>query len=322
MFSGTEFKNDSNADHADITNNGGETVFSNNASAASATITNRNGGGTTFSDTSKAGSAIITNRDFSGTFFELDSNAEQAAITNNGGVTLFFDRATAGFAAITNLNGGGTIFFNETTADNATITTQAGSITQFFDNSTGGNARFITALGGEVDFSETKGPANDGRISAGSIEGAGTYYIGAGNILSVGANGLSTEVSGLIADFNPCGCATPGPGTLEKVGAGTLILSGDNTYTGGTRILAGVLQLGNGGTTGSILGNVLNDATFIINRSDVYAFGGVISGIGVFEQNGTGTTVFTAANTYTGGTIINAGTLQLGRAAVSRRPAP
>ena len=186
------------------------------------------------------------------------------------------------------------------------------ALRQFFDNSTGGNARFITELGGEVDFSETKGPANDGRISAGSIEGAGTYYIGAGNILSVGGNGLSTEVSGVIADFNPCGCATPGPGTLEKVGAGTLILSGDNTYTGGTRILAGVLQLGNGGTTGTILGNVLNDATFVINRSDVFSFGGVISGIGVFQQNGTGTTVFTAANTYTGGTIINAGTLQLG----------
>ena len=73
-----------------------------------------------------------------------------------------------------------------------------------------------------------------------------------------------------------------------------------------------MLQLGNGGTTGTILGNVLNDATFVINRSDVLSFGGVISGTGVFQQNGTGTTVFTAANTYTGGTIVNAGTLQLG----------
>ena len=311
-FSGTEFANDSNAGHADINNNGGETVFIDKANAGSATITNRNGGGTSFSDTSKAGNAVITNRIQSGTSFELDSSADHAAITNNGGITLFFDKATAGFATITNQNGGFTVFSNETTADNATIITQAGSDTTFFDNSTGGNARFITELGGIVDFSETKGLANDGRISAGSIEGAGTYYIGAGNILSVGGNGLSTEVSGVIADFNPCGCATPGSGTLEKVGAGTLILSGDNTYTGGTRILGGVLQLGNGGTTGTILGNVLNDATFAINRSDVYSFGGVISGVGVFQQNGTGTTVFTATNTYTGGTVINAGTLQLG----------
>ena len=312
VFGGTDFNNNSTAANADITNNGGNTAFFDNATAGAATITNRNGGGTTFSDNSKAGTANITNRDFSGTAFELNSTADHATITNNGGITLFLDQANAGFATITNRNGGSAVFFDQTTADNATITTRNGSFTAFVDNSTGGNARFITELGGEVDWSDTTGPGGSHRVSAGSIEGAGSYYIGAGNTLSVGGNGLSTEVSGVIADFNPCGCATPGPGTLEKVGAGTLTLSGDNTYTGGTRILAGVLQLGNGGTTGAILGNVLNDATLVFNRSDVVSFGGVISGTGVVQQNGTGTTVFTAANTYTGGTIINAGTLQLG----------
>ena len=37
------------------------------------------------------------------------------------------------------------------------------------------------------------------------------------------------------------------------------ILTGDNTYTGGTTISAGTLQLGNGGTTGSIVGNVTDN---------------------------------------------------------------
>lgn len=331
--SSTQFNGNSTAANADITNNGGTTYFFNNATAAAATITNRNNGVTFFADNSKAGTANITNRDFSFTSFGHDASADHATITNNGGSTLFNDRAIAGFATIINRNGGATFFNNDTTADNATITTraggglgffdnstggnatittQAGGLVLFNDNSTGGNARFITELGGEVHWSETKGPLNDGRISAGSIEGAGTYYIGAGNTLSVGGNGLSTEVSGVIADFFPCGCATPGPGTLEKVGTGTLILSGTNTYTGGTIISAGVLQLGNGGASGSILGNVLNNATFAFNRSDSYTFSGVISGVGVVQQNGTGTTVFTAANTYTGGTFINAGTLQLG----------
>jgi len=71
------------------------------------------------------------------------------------------------------------------------------------------------------------------------------------------------------------------------------------------------LQLGDGGANGSIVGNVTNNGTFAINRSDTFTFDGVISGSGAFQQNGAGTTIFTA-NTYTGGTIINAGRLQLG----------
>jgi outer membrane autotransporter protein len=60
------------------------------------------------------------------------------------------------------------------------------------------------------------------------------------------------------------------------------------------------------------LGNVLDNGIFAINRSDAFAFGGIISGTGAFQQNGTGTTILTATNTYIGGTTINGGTLQLG----------
>jgi autotransporter-associated beta strand protein len=102
---------------------------------------------------------------------------------------------------------------------------------------------------------------------------------------------------------------TIGSRPLIKYGTGTLIIAGDATYTGDTTINAGTLQLGNGGTSGSILGNVLNNGIFAINRSDTYTFGGVISGSGAFQQIGTGTTILTGNNTYTGSTTVNAGTL-------------
>ncbi|WP_143277667.1 beta strand repeat-containing protein [Bordetella genomosp. 10] len=106
--------------------------------------------------------------------------------------------------------------------------------------------------------------------------------------------------------------AIAGGGALNKLGAGTLVLGADNTYTGGTTISAGILQLGAGGTTGSIVGDVANDGTLAFNRGDTYTFGGVVSGTGNVTQQGSGVTVLTADNTYTGGTTISAGTLQLG----------
>jgi autotransporter-associated beta strand protein len=143
--------------------------------------------------------------------------------------------------------------------------------------------------------------------TAGSIEGAGNVFLGAKN-LTVGGNNLSTTFSGVIQDGGSFGGTG---GSLTKTGAGTLTLSGTNTYTGGTTISAGILQLGNGGTSGSIVGNVINNSIFAINRSDAFGFGGVISGSGAFQQNGTGTTTLTAANTYTGATTISAGTLAI-----------
>ena len=48
-----------------------------------------------------------------------------------------------------------------------------------------------------------------------------------------------------------------GTGAFKQSARGTIVLTADNSYTGGTTISAGTLQLGNGGTTGSIVGNVV-----------------------------------------------------------------
>ena len=102
-----------------------------------------------------------------------------------------------------------------------------------------------------------------------------------------------------------------GTGGLEKLGAGTLTLTGANTYTGGTMIAAGTLQLGNGGTTGSILGDVADNGVLAFNRTDAVQFAGTISGSGAVQQLGTGTLMLSGANTYTGPTTVNAGMLSV-----------
>jgi fibronectin-binding autotransporter adhesin len=208
----------------------------------------------------------------------------------------------------------GTLQFNNaSTADDAIIITNAFGQTIFSGTSTGAVARFITNAGGVVDFSGTSGPAGNNRVTAGSIEGAGTYNLGA-NTLIVGLNNLSTTVSGTINDGGMSGGAGA---SLVKVGDGTLILTGANTYTGLTAVLGGTLQLGNGGASGSILGNVFLHTTLAVNRSDTYTFGGIIVGDGAFVQMGSGTTILTANNLYLGGTTISAGALQLGNGGTS-----
>jgi autotransporter-associated beta strand protein len=261
-FSGkTVFLDNSNAGNATIINRyGGLTLFENLGTAGNANITNRYGGSTLFAGNSSAGNATITNGSFGSVFglpvglgfFEASTAGTATIINNNNGFISFglpggVDTASAGQATITNNAGSALGFYALTTAGNATIITNSGGAAAFFDNSTGGNAQFITNGTGYVDFGEGFGPNGDGRISAGSIAGSGTYYIGAGNTLVVGGNNLSTVVSGVIADFNPsppCGCpGFPGPGSLEKVGTGTLTLSGINTYTGTTTVFGGVLDV-------------------------------------------------------------------------------
>ena len=71
------------------------------------------------------------------------------------------------------------------------------------------------------------------------------------------------------------------------------------------------MQLGNGGTSGSIVGDISDDGALVFNRSDTLSLGGIISGSGTVRQAGTGTTILTGANSYAGGTFLDAGILQV-----------
>ncbi len=109
--------------------------------------------------------------------------------------------------------------------------------------------------------------------------------------------------------------ALAGPAAVNIL-AGTTIFTSENAYSAVTNISPGaVLQLGNGGTTGSIRDGVVNnDGTLIIDRSaDIFPrYAGVISGSGSLVKNGTGLVTLVGVNTYSGGTTINAGELRIG----------
>jgi autotransporter-associated beta strand protein len=107
---------------------------------------------------------------------------------------------------------------------------------------------------------------------------------------------------------------------INKLGAGTVALSGTNTYSGATSILQGTLQLGSGLAAGSLSTSsaisVASGATFAVNRSDTVTQGAefsssAITGAGNFAQTGAGTTTLNVANSYTGTTTISAGTLSI-----------
>jgi fibronectin-binding autotransporter adhesin len=93
--------------------------------------------------------------------------------------------------------------------------------------------------------------------------------------------------------------------TFAKSGAFTQILAGANAPGGGTYVQAGTLQIGNGGTTGSIAGNIVDNATLTFNRSDATVFPNSISGTGSVVQNGAGLLTFNNSNTYSGTTTLN-----------------
>ncbi len=123
---------------------------------------------------------------------------------------------------------------------------------------------------------------------------------------------------------------------INKTGTSTFSLSGTNTYAGGTTISGGTLivssaaSLGNNG--GGLTMNagtleiaasfstsraiILNSAasTFQIDPSQTYTITSGITGSGALNKTGTGTMVLSGANTYSGGTVISAGTLRLGAA--------
>ena len=221
-----------------------------------------------------------------------------------GAANWVFDGASGGAAtndiASATVNSLGTLTFSNT-AGSYTLSAASGSA--------GYDAASALAITGNIVNNSSN--AQTINLALG-FSNAATIDAAAGHMTFGGAisNGTSLTFTG--ASNNTVSGAISGAGYLVKDGAGTLTLSGNNTYTGGTLVSTGTLQVGAGGTSGSLSTSALtNNATLIYNRSDNVTASYDISGTGALIKDGAGTLTLSGNNSYGGTTTISNGAISI-----------
>jgi fibronectin-binding autotransporter adhesin len=270
-----------------------------------------------------AGTVIISDVNGDVTASGMQFMTDGYVLTGSDGLTLVSD--TSGGSAVIRVGDGTSASKDMTATISADISgdvqlrkADQGTLVLLGTNShTGGTAIDGGVL--EIASDSALGAAGtDFNIAGGTLHTTATIDLtGTPRNTVLGNGGGTLDVDGGTTLTNAG--VISGVGKLTKAGDGLLILANHDTYTGGTEITAGTLQLGNGtavgnnSADGSIVGDITNNAALVFDQFDAYTFGGVISGSGTVTQQGAGAVTLTADNTYTGTTTIAGGaTLQLG----------
>ncbi|MBN9541180.1 MAG: autotransporter-associated beta strand repeat-containing protein, partial [Alphaproteobacteria bacterium] len=277
---------------------------------------------------------VVFDQDTDGSYQGFMQNSGSVAKRGSGIVVFEGSQSYTGGTAVE----GGTLRL----ASGATLSSFTGLTVNGGTFDLNGNSQTISALAGasgEVALGSGTLAVNQAVNTsyAGTITGSGALIkIGAGTLTLSGANsysggtivnggllqGTTTSLQGSIVNnavvyFNQAVTGTyagvmSGSGSMLVTGGGRVILTGNSTYAGGTTVGAGnILQLGNGGTTGWITGNVVTNGTLAFNRSDDVVFSGDIGGIGGISLMGPGTVTLTGNNTFTGDITVG-GTIRAG----------
>jgi CSLREA domain-containing protein len=258
-------------------------------------------GANTYSGTTtiSAGTLQIGNGGTSGTLGNAGALTDNAALTFNRTDTITVSNAISGSGSLTQA-GTGTLILGAADTYSGATTISAGTL-QLGIASAIPNGSNVTVTG-TLDL-------NGLSDTIGALSGSGTVdnvTAGGTPTLTVGNNNAGGTFSGVIQN-------TTGTVNLTKAGTATEILTGANTYSGTTTISAGTLQIGNGGTSGTLGTNAVTDnAALVFNRTDIVTVSNQITGTGTLTQAGAGTVILTATNAYSGTTTISSGTLQVG----------
>lgn len=174
----------------------------------------------------------------------------------------------------------------------------------------------LTYLNGGVAVAFVQGAFGSNAIhfDGGTLRAATDLSISNG--LLIGSGGGTFDTNGHSVTAN----VLSGTGAFHKTGEGQLMLVGTSyIYNGDISVDQGAfrifqnstLQIGSGGTQGTLAGNIISDGNLVFNRSGMANYGGVISGTGSLRNIGPGTVTLTGANTYSGSTTIQNGTLEV-----------
>jgi autotransporter-associated beta strand protein len=326
--------------------NGNDVTLTNSLDATSAT------GNNTFNlNTTLAGAAFYAGSSSTNLTDGGNINTAGYTLQVGGGPgTVTLNGVVSGSGGVSDINTANLVLAGSNTYS-GTTTLGGGAVLQLASNSALGTGTFaitggtLKASGGAV--SESNAATLAGNVTIGGSNAltlTGAITLTGPATLNV-TNTATTTLSGTIGQSG-------GTYGLTKTGTGLLVLSGSNTYGGNTTLSAGTLALGSNSAVGtgtlvltggtlqasggavslvnalSLAGNVTfagtsnltftgattltSSHTLTINNTTTFSGGIGETVASVLTKAGTGVLILSAPDTYSGGTILSGGTLQLG----------
>jgi autotransporter-associated beta strand protein len=270
------------------------------------------------------------------------TNTYTGATTVSAGTLIAAARNALGTGAVTATATGASLQLNGATLGNSSLTIGSGNlVSKSGANTVSGSVALSGSASNTIEVEAglhlsgaITGTAGLTKTGAGTLtlSGANTYTgvtTVSNGALQIGNNGTTGSLTGGInlatgttsVTFNRNNALTyagaiTGLGNLTMEGAGALVLSGTNTYTGATAVNAGTLQIGSAANLGAGTVTVAASATLVVNvASGAAEFSRAVTGAGTFLKSGAGTLNLTGAGSVpTGALNVLGGTLNAGYA--------